>query len=184
MRRPLAPFLTAVLPALLLTACGEADRPDDAVDAIRPPEIVRTVPAAEALSGAHIPTLDPATMNAAEIRHALGGAPHCEFRYTAAGRPVLAVALPSAAADPGGIVKLNGSLIPLTRTTEGSDTVILKADRITLRILPDGGEPNDVPGGMQRREADLTFDVTDELTAGYRGWLDCPADLPRVADGS
>jgi hypothetical protein len=164
--------LALVLALGALAGCGEEDAPDDNISAIRPPEIARIVPANEAIAGAHIPTLDPATMVDAEILNVLGGDSRCEFRYTSAGGPVLAVSAPSNGDPADGVVKLNGHLVAL-RSASTDGALVLSADRIRLTITPDDGGQAGALGDARQREADLIFEVGDSLRVGYRGYYNC-----------
>ena len=152
-----------------LAGCSDSDAPDDAVNAARPPEIVRIMPAAEALAGAEIPKLDPATMNGAEIEKALGSGARCEFQYTQAGKPVLAMKAASGA--DAAVVKLNGSLVVASATTQDRNIVLL-ADPVRLTLAPDGDAV--VTGSEDaRQDANLVFEVGDRLKVGYRGYYRC-----------
>jgi hypothetical protein len=146
------------------------DRPDDAEEAARAPEIGRIVPAAEMLEGAHIRTLDPEHMNDAEIRSALGEISHCLFRYSSMGEPVLAVTEAAAAGRATGLVKLNGRLVILAGSAT-EDGISLDADRLWLTVSPDG--PLHAIGWDTPQEADLVLVIGDELKAGYRGYFSC-----------
>ena len=171
----------------LLAGCAEDDAPDDDLKAIRPPEIARIVPASEALAGAHVPTLDPSTMNDAEIAKSLAEGPRCDFRYTTAGAPVLAIRM--AAMEPTGtalsaIVKLNGQLVPLepARKEAGkasADRLLMASEPVRIMIQPDAAPTRMARNGVQRREADMIFEVGQRLRAGYRGYLDCALE-PRT----
>lgn len=184
MRRILRFLLVAGLG--LLMGCGEADAPDDALRAIRAPEIVRIETVQAVLDGAHVPTLDPGTMNDAEIRRAIGAGPRCEFRYTSTGRPVLAVGVDET--TPRGVLKLNGSLIVLDlapmalAAAEGgsvpSDDVVLVAEPIRVLVTPLSGELNEINDGLPSREATMVFEVADSLKVGYRGYLECLPEPP------
>ena len=77
----------------LLSGCSENEAPDDELHPVKGPEVPRILPATEALSGAHIATVDPATMHEAEIRKALEPGTRYDFRYTTRGKPVLAFTL-------------------------------------------------------------------------------------------
>ena len=77
----------------VLAGCDQNQTPDERLESIKAPEIERVMPAAEALAGSHVPTLDPVTMYEAEIRRVLEPAPRCDFRYTSTGRTVLAIGL-------------------------------------------------------------------------------------------
>lgn len=169
---------------MLVAGCKENEAPDDDLTSIRAPEIARIVPAQEALAGANIPTLDPAPMNDAEIRKALGAGPLCEFRYTAAGRPVLAVSTQPDRAPRGGFIKLNGSMVPLSPApvegaSEAASALLLVADPIRMTVAPDGAEQTSDDTGGQRREANAVLEVGQSFRVGYRGYLDCMSEAPR-----
>jgi hypothetical protein len=156
----------------LLAGCSEDPAPDDALQAVRPPEIVRIVPAGEALAGAHIPTLDLAPMTQAEIRRALGEVARCVFRYTSTGRPVLAMKASSGGSPGDAVVKLNDDLVLLTALS-GDGGLALHADDVRLRLTPVPGQA--LGEGQGQKEADLVFEVGSGLTAGYRGYYSCSA---------
>lgn len=166
--------LCAALLAVGLAACSQNEAPDDAPAPAPPVERVAT--AAEALANANIPTLDPATMAGAEIRKVVGERPHCTFRYTSSGKPVLVAGLGAGGAPEIGVAKLNGKLVPLEpdRTVSGlkAGGFALMADRVRLRVQPDraataSAEPGD------RVEAEMLFEVGQELKVGYAGYLTC-----------
>jgi hypothetical protein len=167
----------------LLAACTEGEAPDDDLQAIHPPEIARIVPAGEALAGAHVPTLDPSTMNDAEIGKALAAGARCDFRYTSSGRPVLAVRMQPGGDAAGAIVKLNGHLVPLEATRADAGELQMRAEPVHIVIQPDPQEPAKARPGIQRREANMIFEVGKELRAGYRGYLDCGVEPHRQAGG-
>lgn len=156
----------------VLAGCGETDAPDDELSLVRAPEIARVVPASEAIAGTHVPTLDPATMVDAEMRKVLGAGPRCEFRYTSAGKSVLAVRASSNSDAADGVVKLNGHLVALSpASTDGA--LVLVADRVRLILTPDGGGQTGELGNARQQEADLIFEVDDSLRVGYRGYYRC-----------
>jgi hypothetical protein len=161
-RLRLVPLLLA---GLGLAGCGEADRPDDIVDPARGEGVPRIVAAEEALAGVHVPTLDPATMNRAEIDKALGAQTLCVFRYTGTGRPVLATAFEDAGPPVRGVVKLGGDLV-LLEAAAGEDGAQYRLEGGALRI---GGSP---PEGEDRR-AEMTLAGCEALHAGYGGYHDC-----------
>jgi hypothetical protein len=171
----------------LLTGCDN-EAPDDETQPARAPEIPRIVTAQEALTGAHIPTLDPATMNDAEIRKAIGAGPRCVFRYTSAGKPVLAVSTGATDVTVGGIVKLNGHLVPLKAAPiepagRGSD-ILLLAEPIRMTITPDRGVQAEDRDRLRRQQANMIFEVGQSLRVGYRGYLDCVSEPPMKSPGS
>lgn len=172
-----APLLAVALLGLL-AGCDGNIAPDDAVQHPRAAEIARIVPAEEALANAVVATLDPRTMNDAEIREVLGPGPRCEFRYTSSGLPVLAVGAQPSGPPLGGVVKLNGHLVPLEAAPAGgapapSGALLLAAGPIRMTILPEPEEGAEGRNGLRRREADMVFEVGESLRVGYRGYLGC-----------
>lgn len=167
-RRLSAGATPALLLALaLLAACGA---PDEETDARSAPDVVRILPGNEAVSGAHIPTLDPMTMVDAEILKVLGPGPRCEFRYTSAGKPVLA-ARPSWTGDAAdGVLKVNGHLVALSHTSAEGGGLVFADDKIRVTLRPENGERS---GSAHQREADVVFEIGDSLRAGYRGYYLC-----------
>jgi hypothetical protein len=153
---------------MFAAGCSNSKAPDDVVNPVREHPVARIVLASEALSGANIPTVDPATMNDAEIRKALGAGPHCSFRYTTAGKPVLALQPPSNAAANLGAVKLNGSLVIL-KPAPSDRAILLVADEVRLTLAPDEGGQD----AKDRQEASLVFEIDGSLRVGYRGYYDC-----------
>lgn len=169
-----------LVPAIIafgaLCACSENHLPDDELHPVRSPVVARVVSAQEALDGAYVPELDPRTMNDAEITKALGPGPYCAFRYTSAGKPVLAVKhsdgqLP-AEGPPEGVVKLNGQLVTL-QSHASPDALVLAADNVRLRMMFADQKESGEPQPAQMREADLHFEIDRRLRVGYRGYYVC-----------
>ena len=165
-----APTFALLVALGALAACGEGPAPDDVIDPVHAPEVARVMPAAEAINGAHIPTLDPATMVDAEIGKVLGPGPRCEFRYTSEGHPVLAASAAAGGEAPAGVVKLNGHLVPLQREAADAQSIALRSGEVRLTVTPDGGEPLE---DARRREANAIFEVGSKLRVGYRGYYRC-----------
>lgn len=167
--------------AALLAGCGQSPAPDDA--AAPAPETVRVESAAQALAGAHIRTLDPATLQDAEIQKVVGARSHCTFRYTTAGKPVVVVGVDAGGIPEVGIVKLNGKLVPLEPDRAATDLkpggFALAADRVRVRVQPD--QPVNASDASQRVEADMLFEVGQELKVGYGGYLACKPTAPAPA---
>ncbi|MDJ0391532.1 hypothetical protein QMO56_25855 [Roseomonas sp. E05] len=167
----------------LLAGCDQNDAPDDAVQPPRAPEVARVVSADEAVANAVVATLDPATMNDAEIRQAVGAESHCAFRYTRSGRPVLAVRVQPDGPPLGGMLKLNGHLVsleapPADGPAGAADRFLLAAGPLRMTIMPDRAEGAGGPGAAAHREADMLFEIGESLRVGYRGYLDCASDPP------
>lgn len=173
-----------LLAFVLIAACTEADAPDDDLTAIHPPVIARTASPAEALANATVPTLDPHTLNDAEIVKSLPEGPRCDFRYTTAGAPVLAVRVEPTGTVRSAIVKLNGYLIPLhpapVESGNGSGQRLqLVAEPIRIDVEADSFTPRAEGPETRRQEADMTFAVGTALRVGYGGFLDCALE-PRT----
>jgi hypothetical protein len=164
MRRvaPIAPLVAA----LLIAGCGDRPTPDDQVGPPPAPTAAKLVDAAAIVGGAHVPSLDPATLHEAEIERVIGAGPRCVFRYTSGGKPVLAIP-PSPSARAAAVIKLNGDLVALQRTGRrafASGPVIL-----TLSDLAETDGRRD-----RLRPATLVFRVGEELRVGYGGYYSCP----------
>jgi len=172
----------------LLAGCNANEAPDDALKAIKAPEVARIVPASEALAGAHIPTVDPATMHEAEIREALEPGPRCNFRYTTSGKPVLAFNVQSDGEASSGVVKLNGHLVVLKPASsagaaEGNGEFRLLADPVHMAVIPDARNQAIESGNARRKEANAMFEVGESLKVAYRGYLDCTAEPTTLKGG-
>ena len=121
------------------------------------------MPVKEAIDGAHVPFLDPAGTDDAEIRKgprdaaALRVPLHLD-RRSGAGRGDGARRHP----DRG----LEGDLARLDRVDSGAPEgeIHLAAGEARAALRPLTAEAG---------EADVVFAVGDELRAGYRGFLDC-----------
>ncbi|MCJ8519762.1 hypothetical protein ABID21_002503 [Pseudorhizobium tarimense] len=156
--------LFVVAAPAVLAGCGENAAPDDMVNPPRAEEVAPIVPASEAVSGADVPTLDPATMVDAEIAKVLGGPPGCTFRYTSAGNPVLALGAGDGPIT--GAMKLAGKMIRLSATVaEGG--VRAEDPPVRISVNPEG----DPRGGSV--EAEMVFEIGDQLRVGYGGYLQC-----------
>jgi hypothetical protein len=148
--------LALVVILSMLAGCGESEAPDNEVNPLRTHAITRVLPATEAITGANIPTLDPATMNDAEIQKALGAGPRCEFRYTMSGNPVLAVKAQSHTDASDGVIKLNTNLVVLKSDVKDRDLVLL-AEPIRLALAPDRGWQFREGDQARREEASLAL---------------------------
>ncbi|MBB4658133.1 hypothetical protein [Parvularcula dongshanensis] len=174
MRRELAP-----LAAFLLAACG-GPAPGEGMDAPMASEPVpEVVPARDAVMTADIPTIDPGTMNEAEIEKVLPEGPRCSFVYTAASPPVLAGALPAGGGPARGVVKIHGRLVALEGAVQDFDALRggtrFASGDVSLEVSPDPQKEGRVRDGVRRRPADMVFRLEEGLTVGYRGWWRCPA---------
>jgi hypothetical protein len=175
-----------ILALAALSACSETDAPDDELHPVKGSEVARILPAKEALDGAHVPTLDPATLHEAEIRKALDPGPRCDFRYTTRGNPVLAFALQPGGEASAGVVKLNGHLVVLgsasgAGTTDGNGEFLLAADPVRMTVIPDGKVRVIERRNVRRTEANAFFEVGQSLRVGYRGYLDCTSGPPTIS---
>lgn len=164
----------------LLAGCGQSDAPDDKLQPVQSTQVARIMPPEEVLEGANIPTLDPHTMVEAEVGRAIGDGARCEFRYTGAGGPVLAVSTPGDGAAESGVLKLNGGLV-LLEPADGPgerEGVLLAAGPIRATVSPDRSDEPEELNGARRQEGDMIFEIRDQLRVGYRGFLDCMSEPP------
>lgn len=140
----------------------------------QPQPAPRIVEARAALSGADFPSVDPHTMNDAEIGKVIGAGPFCAFRYTSTGSPVLAFSPQASGSRLSGIVKLNGSLVPLHGNAR-RDGIALFADevRITLELEDERGRRS--APAAQPIAAQMVFRVGERLRVGYDGYYACVA---------
>lgn len=157
----------------LIAACSESEAPDDELNPLHAADIPRVASAREALDGAHVPTIDPMTLNDAEISKVLGAGPFCSFHYTSDGKPVLALKLQSPAAPAHGVVQVNGFLVPLSRSANTEPTlIILEADEIRMTLSFENGALQ-AADTAQPREAELVFEIDQKLRVGYGGYYVC-----------
>jgi hypothetical protein len=160
----------------LAAACSQDGAPDEAP---APAEMAIVKTAAQALDGAHIPTIDPATLNDAEIGRVIGNGPHCTFHYTRSGRPVLAASLVPRGREVG-LVKLNGSLVLLrsrgVAPAAHARDFELVAEPVRLIVRRLQNAPVSVTD--RRVPAEMVFDVGQELKVGYGGFLACTQEAP------
>ena len=177
---PGARFLLAppLCVGLLVAACGQSAAPDDPT--ALPTEVADVRSAGEAVEGAHVPTLDPATLNDAEIGKIIGDRPHCTFRYTSSGRPVVVAGLNPDGKVAAGLVKLNGHLVPL-EPASASETSAGRGFRLAAPPLRLSVQRSNGASGAadEQAAADMVFEVGQRLKVGYGGFLTCRRETPR-----
>ncbi len=144
-------------------------------------EVAEIGTVSEALSAPTIAALDPAPLHPAEADNVLEPGPGCQFSRTAEGEPILIVRAPAGESGLAqGVMKLNGTLVPLEATEAGGIEslvagTVMAADgvRMSVRRSPDEGA---ILGGiLQRSNAELVFELEQGLTVGYRGFYTCEA---------
>ncbi|GGK54746.1 DUF6692 family protein [Salinarimonas ramus] len=157
--------IIALATILALAACDSAPAPDDIVDPARAETVPRIVDAEAAVAGVHVPTVDPARMNADEVEQALGDEHLCVFRYTSEGAPVFATAFEPDGTPIRGVVKLGGDLVLLAAARGDTGAAYsLEAGPIRADIMPLADDD---------RRATATFAIGEALHAGYGGYHDC-----------
>lgn len=161
--------ISASLLLLICAGCG-SEAPDDKINPLRAPEIPRMVSVQEALNTSEISTLDPATMNDAEITKVLGEGPFCAFRYVSDGKPVLAWKAVQGGAT-NGVVKLNGRLVSLQHVP--GDSMQFVADPIRLSLAANPHSEPERANDPRPESAKLVFEVDQELRVGYGGYSAC-----------
>lgn len=157
--------------ALILSGCG-SDAPDDELKPVRAQDIPRVVSGQEALDTSAISTLDPHTMNDAEINKVLGQGPFCAFRYVSDGKPVLAWKPQPEESSSAAVVKLNGVLVGLHNTViDGSNHFV--ADSIRLTLMAADANQTEAWRAEHPRESKLLFEIEQQLRVGYGGYSVC-----------
>lgn len=159
-------------------ACGQHEAPDDELHPARASDAPQLVSAEEALSGAHIPTIDPATMNDAEVRKALGAQPFCAFSYVSDGNPVLALSAAQAGRASQAVVKLNGRLVALESLSDTPREAAFGAGNVTLSV---SARSDAALGRGSEQQADLVLTVGEQLKVGYGGYFACAEAPPSAA---
>lgn len=164
--------LLTPLAAVLLTACGDP-APGEGVEkplmSDPPPELVG---AREAVNTPDIPTIDPQTLDAAEVEKVLSAGPRCTFAYTAESPPVAALQVTGDSAGQG-VVKIHGRLVKLSAQRAEDGGFVLSGDGLSVKIEP--ANAGDEARPTEFREADMLFELEQGLRVGYRGWYRCTA---------
>jgi hypothetical protein len=162
--------LVGLLVLTMLAGCSEAGAPDDETSPVRADDPPRIVSVFHVLDSAHLPTLDPSQMTGAEIEAALGESSHCHFKYTSSGQPVLALNLTARDGEAAGVIKLNDKLVIL-KPQESDEQMTFTAGPVRLTVAPEksGSESS----ADEVREAEMIFEVGDQLRSGYRGYYQC-----------
>ncbi|CAN5353169.1 hypothetical protein BH24PSE2_BH24PSE2_19950 [soil metagenome] len=180
LRRTRGATLLTGLGLFAISGCGDRAAPVEGAEAVAAPATPRVMPAPEALAGAHVPTIDPTTMSAAEIDKVLGRGPRCTFQYTDRDKPVLAASASRNDSGPApGVVKLNGNLVPLRSAEPGSQALLqgpaMVADGVLLKVTPLADTAVENNDGRRRWEANLRFELDRGLLVHYRGFYLCDA---------
>lgn len=173
------PFRLMLCMCGILAGCSQSDAPDDVVHPVRAPETAGILPVEQALAAPEIAKVHPGTLNDAEIRAAIDAERRCEFRYTRAGRPVLAASKEPGRQPTHGVVKINGYLVelrpspPEERKAPNGDFA-LASGPIRIALSPDEDEGTADGRGMLW-ETNLVFEIGESRKVGYRGYLTCTA---------
>lgn len=152
--------------------CG-SEAPDDKLNPTRAQESPRLVSAQEALDTVETSTLDPHTMNDAEIRKVLGKGRFCAFRYVSDGKPVLAWKRQAGESNAVAVVKLNGVLVRLHNNAAKSANEFV-ADAVRLIVTSSGANQTERRSAERPQEAKLVFEIDQQLRVGYGGYSVCP----------
>ena len=160
------PLILVAGALLLLGGCNRNTAPGNDREAqIDPaPSPAPRMAAGEALSGIATASIAIETMNDADVAALGGAAGKCLIRLTRIGFPSFIHDGPGG----GGVVKLNGKLIPLP--AQGPGRYAQDDLRVVIRPLETGFDD----AGM--REAELILMLPGAKSErGYRGFEDCPA---------
>lgn len=129
-----------------------------ALDATAPAAAMES--AGAAIAGVETGLLKPEIMTDADLASLAAESGRCLFRMTEIGFPVLVYS----ATGPSGIIKLNGKLISLARTGDGS----YESDGVSIRIRP----LSDQISGQHPAEMVMRLPgASNEL--GFRGFSAC-----------
>lgn len=168
--RSLAWKLLTPLAALLLTACGDPAPGEGVKKPLMSGPTPEVVSAREAVGTPDIPTIDPQTLDAAEIDKVLGAGPRCIFAYTAESSPVVALELTGDKAGQG-VMKVHGLLVKLAAQRAEAGGFALSTDGMSVSIKPAEIAGDPMPAKLT--EADMVFELEQGLRVGYRGWYRC-----------
>lgn len=168
--RSLAWKLLTPLAALLLTACGDPAPGEGVKKPLMSGPTPEVVSAREAVGTPDIPTIDPQTLDAAEIDKVLGAGPRCIFAYTAESAPVVALELTGDKAGQG-VMKVHGRLVKLAAQRAEAGGFALSTDGMSVSIQPAANAGDAMP--TELAEADMVFELEQGLRVGYRGWYRC-----------
>jgi hypothetical protein len=138
---------------------AELDRGGDVGEIYEdPPPEVGTIE--EALNSTLVATLDPSPLALSDLpERAQTDALDCGFRRVEGEDPILWTT------PEGGLMHLNGVIVPLERT-DGVDGLVWAAPGVTMTV-------NEVADADWRGDAELVFALEQGLTVGYRGFYDC-----------
>ncbi|MEH6389191.1 MULTISPECIES: hypothetical protein [Pseudomonas] len=142
-----------------------------------PPEVVG---AQQAVNSPDIPTIDPQTMQRAEIEKVLGDGPYCQYRYTAESPPVLAASNAAKNERYRAVMKIHGRLVELSADQNPGYENLNKglaftAQGLEMKVFPDGeGQAESAKPG-ERVATELHFSLEQGLSIGYLGWYECQA---------
>ncbi|MBX7271808.1 MULTISPECIES: DUF6692 family protein [Pseudomonadaceae] len=163
--------------ALALTACGDP-APGEGLDkpTMRPP-LPEVVSARDAIGSPDIPSIDPQTLDQAEVDKVLGSGPYCTFVYTAESPPVVAIKHDGESGGAKGVIKIHGKLVQLSsEPTQGYSALFggasLAAESINVNVALGKDGAVQKPTG-EKSIADLNFELDQGLMIGYRGWYAC-----------
>lgn len=163
---------------LLLAACGDP-APGEGMEKLPIEEpMPKVVPAPEAVQSPDIASIDPTTMEEAEIDKVIPQGPRCRFAYTAASRPILAAGIAAERGIALGVIKIHGRLIEVTASEMSefktlADGAIFTADGLRLEVSPIPNEAGTRQKDKWRRPSHLRFELEQGLRVDYRGWYTC-----------
>ena len=170
-------LLVAMLIAAVLTGCADPAPGEGMENPMMQKPLPELASAQDAVSSPDIPTIDPQTLQTAEIVKVLGNVPQCAFRYTAESPPILAIGDSDQGVGSQAVTKIHGRLVQLSSDRKPSyeslqEGLSFTADGMTMRMVSD--EPEKVKSGKQVT-AELHFSLQQGLNVGYLGWYECDA---------
>ncbi|QJR79362.1 hypothetical protein CA267_000395 [Alteromonas pelagimontana] len=168
------------LMVIIMTGTGIAacrnPPPDAALGAKQAPKPSPEIVSAQAaVESPDIPTIDPMTLDSAEVDKVLSKTPRCAFSYTAGSSPVLVVG--ANAGKVAGVIKVHGKLVKLTGMNKNSRALPeggqFAAQPITVTIQPQEEVRKDRLQKQTHVSAIMHFELDQGLTVGYEGWWRC-----------
>lgn len=169
-------FAAPAAALLMLGACTDNDVAgnDRGAEAAAETPPAQLAPASQAINQASLSKVYPGTLKREEITRVMASDSICQYAFTRAAKPVLAVGSPDGSGAVRGVMKLNGKLVALSSQPGGGDegAISLAADGVAVSVTPLGGDAVN-PG--EEQDAVLKFKLDGVTELGFRGRYGCKA---------
>lgn len=123
----------------------------------------------EALSTAHVATVDPQFLREEDLAQLFPSEPSCVFRYTEDSPPVLAMG--DVDGQSAALVRISNDLVRLSGEDASDAARAFSSDGLTIQL--DAAEDAEALTGTGTSLADMRLTIDDVLSAGYRGHFEC-----------